>query len=328
MAKEGAKVAQDPNDSAPTFTIFTPTYNRAHVLGRVYRSLVAQTFHDFEWLVIDNASSDGTDALVKGWVRDAEITVRYLKNEVNIGRQGSWRRAIDEARGKLFTEMRSADSLVFNALERLKYHWDSIPDDQRHQFSAVSALAVDEHGRLDGTPYPLDVIDADSISIRFRHKVKGDKFGFQRIDVLRSVPIPEIPGYGGYIPTRIVWRAIARRYKTRFVNEPLRVYWHDQGPGLSHPVDKWVNAPGRMLDAEDLLNNDLKWLRFAPVVFFRSAAAYVCGGWHAGRSPLRQVAKLRGAGARLLWLAALPVGTAFFLIQRHAPWLGRRLPNP
>jgi hypothetical protein len=172
------------------------------------------------------------------------------------------------------------------------------------------------------------VIDADSISIRFRYKVKGDKFGFQRTDVLRSVPIPEIPGYGGYIPTRIVWRAIARRYKTRFVNESLRVYWHDQGPGLSHPVDKWANAPGRMLEAADLLNNDLGWLRFAPVTFFRSAAAYVCGSWHADRSPARQIAELRGVGARLLWLAAFPVGTAFFMIERHAPWLGRRLPNP
>ncbi len=316
------------DDSGPTFTIFTPTYNRAHVLDRVYRSLVAQTFRDFEWLVIDNASTDGTDALVDAWVRDAEIRVRYLKNEANIGRQGSWRRAIQEARGRLFTEMRSADSLVPHALERLKYHWDSIPDVERAHFSAVSALAVDEYGRLDGTPYPRDVLDADSISIRFRHKVRGDKFGFQRTDVLRSVPIPDLPGYAGYIPTRIVWRAIARRYKTRFVNEPLRVYWHDQGPGLSHPVDKWTNAPGRMLEAEDLLNNDLRWLRFAPVTFFRSAAAYVCSGWHAGRSPFRQVAELRGAGARLLWLAALPVWTAFFLIQRVAPPLGRRLPNP
>jgi hypothetical protein len=192
----------------------------------------------------------------------------------------------------------------------------------------VTALAVDEHGRLNGTPFPRDVVDADSISIRFRHKVKGDKFGFQRLDVLRSMPIPDIPGYAGYIPTRILWRAIARHYKTRYVNERLRVYWQDQGPGLSHPVDKWANAPGRMLDAQDLLNNDLSWLPFAPVTFFRDATAYVCGGWHAGRTPARQVAELRGSGARLLWLAALPLGTAFFLIQRFAPWLGRRLPNP
>jgi glycosyltransferase involved in cell wall biosynthesis len=321
-------VLQDPSDAAPTFTIFTPTYNRAHVLGRVYRSLVAQTFRDFEWLVIDNASTDGTDALVEGWVRDAEITIRYLRNEVNIGHPGSWRRGIQEARGRLFVETRSADSLVPDALERLIYHWDSIPDDERSRFSAVTALAVDEHGQLNGTPFPRDVVDADSISIRFRHKVKGDKFGFQRLDVLRNVPIPQIPGYTGEIPARIVWRAIARHYKTRYVNERLRVYWQDQGPGLSRPLEGWVSAPGRVLDTQDLLNNDLSWLPSAPLTFFREAAGYVCSGWHAGRSPTRQIAELRGTGARLLWLAALPVGTAFYLIQRLAPRLGRWLPNP
>ena len=76
------------------------------------------------------------------------------------------------------------------------------------------------------------------------------------------------------------------------------------------------------------MNNDLSWLPFAPVTFFRNAAAYVCSGWHAGRSPARQIAELRGTGARLLWLAALPVGTTIFLIQRFVPKLGRRLPNP
>ena len=312
----------------PTFTIFTPTYNRAHVLPRLYDSLRAQRYRDFEWLVIDNASTDGTRAIVEGWVKDADITIRYLQNEVNLGHQASWKRGIQEARGHLFFEIRSADSLFPNALERLIYHWESIPENELARFSAVSALAVDEHGQLNGTPYPRDVIDATSLSIRFRYKVKGDKFGFQRLDVLRAVPIPEIPGYTGEIPARIVWRAIGRRYETRYVNERLRVYWQDQGPGLSRPVVKWANAPGRFLDAQDLLNNDLRWLPFAPITFFRNAVAYVCSGWQTGRPPARQVAELHGVRARLLWLAALPVGTVFYLIQRYAPHLGMRLPNP
>lgn len=311
-----------------TFTVFTPTYNRAHVLPRLYQSLLEQRFTDFEWLVIDNASTDETRELVEAWAREAIIPIRYVRNDVNLGRHASWQRGIREANGLFFFEIRSADTLFPQALERLKYHWDSIPQDVRHEFSAVSALAVDEHGRLNGSPYPNDLVDADSISIRFRHKVTGDKFGFQRLDVLRQVQIPEIAGYTGYIPTRIVWRAIARRYKTRYVNEPLRVYWQDQQSSVSHPVDKWENAPGRVLDAKDLLNNDFKWFASAPGEFFRNAAAYVCSGWHAGRFPVLQVSELRGTGARLLWLAALPIGTLIFLVQRFAPRLGRRLPNP
>src|SRR5262245_60679293 len=214
--------------AAPLFTVFTPTYNRGNVIHRVHDSLRAQTFRDFEWLIIDNASTDDTAEIVAGWIGEGDVPIRYLRNELNIGRQGSWRRAIAEARGELFTEIRSADGLVPEALERLKFHWDAIPDAETPGFSAVSALAMDEHGAIIGTPFPEDVIDSDSIEIRYRYKVKGDKWGFQRTSVMREQRIPEIPGYTGSIAEAVTWRAIARRYRTRYVNEPLRIYWQDQ----------------------------------------------------------------------------------------------------
>ena len=94
-----------------TFTVFTPTYNRGHVLHRVHDSLAVQTFRDFEWLIVDNASDDGTESLVTSWIDDGSLPMRYLRNTENIGRQGSWRRAIQEARGELFLEVRSADAI-------------------------------------------------------------------------------------------------------------------------------------------------------------------------------------------------------------------------
>ena len=53
-----------------TLTIFTPAYNRAHTIGRTYESLCRQTCKDFEWLIIDDGSSDNTHELVEGWIRD------------------------------------------------------------------------------------------------------------------------------------------------------------------------------------------------------------------------------------------------------------------
>ena len=162
------------------FTIFTPTYNRAHSLHRVWDSLRDQSFRDFEWLIVDNASTDGTEALVAESIEDGGLAIRYLRNEENIGRQGSWQRAIEEARGELFVEMRSADGCTPDALAVLHAQWMSIPDEERHRFSAVSGLAVDERGRLIGTPFPFDVTDSDSLEIRYRYRVKGDKSGIQR----------------------------------------------------------------------------------------------------------------------------------------------------
>ena len=61
-------------------TLFTPTYNRAHTLDRLYRSVQRQTFRDFEWLIIDDGSTDDTEELVAGWIGEGnDFPIRYCK---------------------------------------------------------------------------------------------------------------------------------------------------------------------------------------------------------------------------------------------------------
>lgn len=62
-----------------TLTVFTPTYNRAFCLDQLYNSLCRQTSDDFTWLVIDDGSTDNTEDLVKGWIADGKIEIRYHK---------------------------------------------------------------------------------------------------------------------------------------------------------------------------------------------------------------------------------------------------------
>ncbi len=59
-----------------TFTVFTPTYNRAHLLYRTYNSLRKQTYRDFEWLIVDDGSTDGTETLIKQWSQEAEFSIK------------------------------------------------------------------------------------------------------------------------------------------------------------------------------------------------------------------------------------------------------------
>ena len=66
-------------------TVFTPTYNRAYILEKLYRSLCRQSFTDFEWIVINDGSSDNTDQLFEKWIReDKEFTINYVVQE-NMG---------------------------------------------------------------------------------------------------------------------------------------------------------------------------------------------------------------------------------------------------
>lgn len=173
-----------------TFTVFTPTYNRAHTLSRVHDSLRAQTFREFEWLIVDDGSTDGTGELVQKWSAEADYPIRYIWQE-NRGKHIAFNRAAAEARGELFLVLDSDDACVPEALERFHRHWRSIPLQERPRFSALTALCVDRHGNLIGTAFPQDVLDSDSIGIRYRHKLKGEKWGFHRTEVMRRFPFPE-----------------------------------------------------------------------------------------------------------------------------------------
>jgi len=299
------------------FTVFTPTRNRAHTLHRVYDSLCAQTFRDFEWLIIDNGSTDGTTSLVESWQRDADFPIRYLFQE-NAGLHVSWNRGVTEARGRLFLGIRSADEFTPDALERFDALWRTIPEDERAGFSGVSVNCVDEHGQLIGTEFPKAVLDSNSSEIRFRYKVRGEKSGFQRTDVMRDFPMPVVEGYIGFIPEGIVWRAIGRHYKTRYVNERLRTYWQDQRKISSMSGSSLATgAMGGVLEAQSLLNDDLRWFPYDPLAFLRTGVQYSRCSLYLGRSLGAQFSGLQSWGARLLWAVTLPVGWLRQLFDRH-----------
>ena len=63
-------------------TVFTPTFNRAYILENLYRSLQRQSFRDFEWLIVDEGSSDNTQTLVESWRgEDNPFPIRYVRQE-------------------------------------------------------------------------------------------------------------------------------------------------------------------------------------------------------------------------------------------------------
>lgn len=105
------------NDSL--LTIFTPAYNRAHTLPKLHDSLLAQTDTGFEWLVVDDGSTDGTGDLVRGWTDGSLFPVRYLRQE-NAGKHVAHNRGAREAHGRLFMCVDSDDWLEPDAVATIR----------------------------------------------------------------------------------------------------------------------------------------------------------------------------------------------------------------
>ena len=103
-------------------TIFTPTYNRAYVLDRLYESLLKQTDKRFEWVIVDDGSTDNTKALAESWIAEKKITIRYYYQE-NAGKMQAHNKGTELAEYELFCCVDSDDYLTYNAVEKILSCW-------------------------------------------------------------------------------------------------------------------------------------------------------------------------------------------------------------
>jgi glycosyltransferase involved in cell wall biosynthesis len=303
------------------FTVFTATCNQSKTLPRVYESLCAQTCRNFEWLIVDDGSNDGTEGLVQNWQREAEFPIRYIWQE-NQGKYVAFNRGVEQAKGALFLTLDSDDACIRTALERLAYHWHQIPSEARDQYCSVSVLCRDEQGDLIGEPFPNDVIDTSLPDMIYKYHLNGAKWHFTRTDLLRQFPFPKIEGER-FIPAGVVWNAVGREYKSRFVNETLRIYYRRneaQPDRIMATNSPSRHALGLAFWHETILNNDIAWFRYAPQKFLRSGVHYSRFSFHAGLGIGGQLRRLDNVFARLLWAAMWPVG---YLVYRNEHFFAR-----
>jgi glycosyltransferase involved in cell wall biosynthesis len=294
--------------------VFTATYDRAHLLPRVFESLERQTFRDFEWLIVDDGSTDGTQALVADWQARAPFPVRLIQQS-HAGKHVAFNRGVAEARGRLFLSWDSDDGAVPEALERLHAHWEAIPLEGRSGFSAVTALRRMEDGTPIGDPFPKAVTDSDPLELYFRYRVRGDKWGFHLTRVLRDHPFPEPEG-AMFVSEAIVWFAIGRRYKTRYVNEFLGINYPPANDESHLSTLTVATARGRLLFHRAVIEDYLDYATVAPLLILKSLVNYTRYSFFTGIGPRGQLGRITTVRRKVLVLSAVPLGFAAYVVDR------------
>ena len=296
------------SEQPPTVTVLTPTFNRAHTLPRVYRSLLEQDYTDFEWLVVDDGSSDGTGELVAGWKAEAPFPIRY-RYQANGGKHVALNRGVERARGRFVAVIDSDDWYLPSALGRLVAIWDSIPAEQRDGFAEVQGLGATPDGTLLGK-LPMDVIDTNNVEIRARYGVQGDTQGMLRTEVLREFPFPE--HLGRFVPEGIVWNRMARKYRSRYVNEVIAVKeYQPDGLTASWQIRNIRSSRASLVYYGEYLAGG--W-SLPPRLTLQTYANYVRHALHERMGPARQLADVPSRG---WWSLAAPIGLVLYLRDRR-----------
>lgn len=292
-------------------TVFTPTYNRESLLARLYDSIKRQDFSNFEWIIVDDGSTDNTSSTVEAWTKESNFDIRYFYQE-NSGKHIAINKGVNEARGELFFIVDSDDWLSDNALQDIWQVWQSIPKDQRILFAGVSGLCAYRDGKIVGTKYSLDSMDSDHIEIRTFYDVKGDKAEVFRTDILREFPFPS--NLGKFVTEGLVWNRIGQKYKMRYVNK-VWCYKEYQPDGLT---SKSIGLRVKNLDSTILYYEEFIKLRNKRIKFryrLKNIINYARFSIHKGEF-FKNLANISDIRLKLLYLSVFPISLFLYLSDR------------
>jgi glycosyltransferase involved in cell wall biosynthesis len=236
-------------------TVFTPTYNRAHTLTRLYNSLKEQSYKKFEWLIVDDGSSDKTEELIHKFKEDKPLfSIVFIKNKHG-GKHRAINRGLDEAKGELFFLLDSDDCLTPNALDTVIKWVDRIPN--RNECAGLCGIMVDENGKRIGTPLNQDHIYMTLIDM-MKKGISGDHADILFTDVFRKYKYPEFETEWHIAPGVPFIRMAKDNYKLLFFNEVIYVAEYMQD-GLTKMGDKKAieNFNGYTLRTKELLDTDI-----------------------------------------------------------------------
>lgn len=292
------------------FTLFTPTYDRADILPQLYQSVRAQRFRDFEWLIVDDGSTDDTAALVRTWqAQGNDFPIRYLP-VAHGGKCRAVNHALAQARGELFFTVDSDDRLTDDALEKADRRVRELPQDGH--FCGISSRAATVRSA------PTQAYTDGDLLLRYPRRgrpwMDGERVFVFYTAVHRHYLYPQFDGED-FLTEAVAWNRMAHDgYRMRFFDDTLCLYAY-RPDGLTHAGSAlflqnprgyglWLREKARFLHASPLARLRM-WYTFSCDLIGRCTAreaaryigaptAYLC----AARAVHRVKARLRGTRIR------------------------------
>ncbi|MCR5627478.1 MAG: glycosyltransferase family 2 protein [Lachnospiraceae bacterium] len=188
-------------------TIFTPAYNRAGMLRRLYESLTQQTNKDFEWLIVDDGSEDSTKELINELSKESAFPIHYMWQK-NGGKMRAHNAGVQLANTELFVCLDSDDHFTKTAVDDILKTWEKYGDDDKLA-GIIAYKGESEEAVLYGSTFP----DTERSTLRGLYLMgfKGETTLVFRTGVIREFLFPDIPGEK-YVPEDYTYDQIDEEY--------------------------------------------------------------------------------------------------------------------
>ena len=283
-----------------TLTVFTPAFNRGYCLDKCYKSLVSQTCKDFEWLIVDDGSTDQTRELAAEWIGEGLLDITYIWQE-NQGMHGAHNTAYANIRTELNVCIDSDDFMLPDAVEKIISFWKTYG---HSGVSGMIALNATADMKVLGTEMPENLKSTTLFDLYYKHGAAGDKKLIYRSELTKLFPYPLFPNEK-YVGLAYKYYMLDRDYPLLLLNEKVCVVEYlPDGSSLNMGQQYRKNPAGFSFYRKELMK-----LPYTGILFkFRQAIHYVSSNLMRANMKF-----IKESPCRLLTVLALPFGIILYV---------------
>lgn len=287
-----------------SITIYTPTFNRAYILSALYKSLVSQTNKNFNWLIIDDGSTDETQHLIITWKNEKKIQIESIYQK-NMGMVAAHNTALENISTELAVCIDSDDFMPADAVGKILKTWEDNASDNN---MGLVGLDIYKNGKVIGDSFPSNLMQLTFSELKHKYKIKGDKKYVLRTDLAKkALPYPYIEGEKFPAPSYL-YLLLEKNYKFIVLNEPLCVVEYLADGNSMNKLKQYRESPNafalyRLATMEHAYNYKDR---------FRQAIHYVSSKMLGNKKRI-----LKDTKYKLSVLFAMPFGFLLFLYIKH-----------
>lgn len=221
-------------------TVFTPTYNRKHLLPRLYESLIKQTDKNFIWMVIDDGSADGTQDLIRSWQRENLIEIQYFY-KINEGMHSAHNWAYERITTPWNTCIDSDDMMPKNAVELILEQCREVEENE--SVAGIIGLDADFEGRILGHSMPVNLKFTTLNELHRKYRVTGDKKLVYKTAVM--LEIDQYPVYPNekLVPLSHKYLLADQKYVLKPINEILCLVEYQEDGSTRNMLKQYRRHP-------------------------------------------------------------------------------------
>ena len=218
----------------PLVSVYTCVFNMADRIDRVFRSMKSQTYGNIEHVIVDDGSTDGVDKLLAQYKQEVSFPVVLIRKK-NGGKHTATNAAWDNCHGEYLVQLDADDELLPDAIRKLVSLTENVPEAERNNYWCYVGRCRNQFSdSMIGSAYPSEINSlSSSEAALLDKKLGGEKIGLLRASSLNGIRFPEPAGVK-FVPEGVVWEQLNLKYRTWYSNEIVRVYYVDEGYGLSH----------------------------------------------------------------------------------------------